>query len=299
MIQRRRFAAALVAATFLTLPSHDSWAAQPLDVVASFSILGDMVGAVGGERVRVVTLVGPGSDAHVYQPTPADARAVGMARVVVVNGLGFEGWMERLITAAGYRGPVVIASSGVPPLAADDSDHGGLDPHAWQNLAHARSYVKNIAEALAAADPAGASDYRARAEHYRKEIDVVDAEIRSALARLPAARRRIVTSHDAFGYFASAYGMEFLAPVGLSTETEASAKEIATLIRQIRTEKIGAIFIEGLSDSRLLERITHETGATIGGRLFSDTLSGPEGPAPTYLEMMRHNLRTLLAAIGA
>lgn len=326
MINRRSFVLAVLLAVGIGIAAPIARAAEPLEVVASFSILDDMVRQVGGDRVHVTTLVGPNGDAHVFQPSPAEARAVARAGLLVVNGLGFEGWMDRLITASGYKGPIVIASSGIQPQemeaeaddhAHDDADgdhlvgrheeheqdehhhhHDGLDPHAWQSLANARIYVRNITEALVKADAAGAESYEANAARYLAEIDAVDSEIRNAVAALPADRRKVVTSHDAFGYFASAYGIAFLAPVGISTEAEASAADIARLIRQIREERIPAVFLETISDPRLLEQIARETGATIGGTLYSDALSDPSGPAGTYLDMMRHNLRTLTSALG-
>ncbi|MBT3040230.1 MAG: metal ABC transporter substrate-binding protein [Candidatus Thiodiazotropha sp. (ex Ctena orbiculata)] len=288
-----------------------------INVVASFSILGDMVQQVGGDRVHVTTLVGPGGDAHVYQPTPADARSVAETKLLIVNGLGFEGWMDRLTEASGYKGRVVTATAGIVPLKMEeaekqheaehekdteeygqaDHDYGGIDPHAWQSLANAQIYVRNIAEGLAAVDPAGAETYRSNAARYLKEIDVVEAQVREAVASLPVERRKVVTSHDAFGYFSAAYGIEFHAPVGVSTEVEASAGDVARLIRQIKKEKILAVFVENISDRRLLDQIIRETGARIGGTLYSDALSKADGPAGSYLGMMRHNIRVLVAAV--
>jgi len=274
--------------------------AEPLKVVASFSILADISRQIGGDRLDVKALVGPNGDAHVYQPTPTDARTLAKADLVVMNGLGFEGWMERLVKAAGYRGPLVVASRGVTLLKMrqdEGSQEDNADPHAWQDLANGRHYVVNIREALVQADPAGAEVYRARAEAYLAQLEAIDQEARTTLGALPAARRRLVSSHDAFGYFARAYGLEFIAPVGMSTDAESSAAAVAALIRQIRRDRIPALFVENISDPRLLERIRRETGARLGGTLFSDALSTADGPAPTYLDMMRHNIRTLTAAL--
>jgi len=291
---------------------------SPIKVVASFSILGDIVQQVGGDRVHLTTLVGPDGDAHVYQPTPADARSVAETKLLIVNGLGFEGWMERLTEASGYKGRVVTATAGIVPLQMEeaeeqheaeteqkaeegghaDHDHGEIDPHAWQSLANARIYVRNITDGLAAADPAGAETYRGNAARYLKEIDSVEAQIREMVASLPAERRKVVTSHDAFGYFSAAYGIELLAPVGFSTDAEASAGDVANLIRQIEQEQITAVFVENISDRRLIDQIVRETGARIGGTLYSDALSKADGPAGTYLDMMRHNIQTLVAALG-
>jgi zinc/manganese transport system substrate-binding protein len=303
--------------TALSMLPMSAFAQEKLPVVASFSILSDMVAEVGGDRVVVSTLVGPDGDAHVYEPTPADAQTVAAASVVFVNGLAFEGWLDRLIEASEYKGPVVVATTGVTALEmaeehhegdeehseaeaeAEGHDHGSSDPHAWQSLANARVYVANIEAGLSAADPAGAETYKANATAYLAEIDAAEAEIVAAVAALPVDRRSVVTSHDAFGYFAAAYGMTFHAPEGLSTEAEPSAADIATLITQMKAEAIPAVFMENITDSRLLEQITAETGAAIGGTLYSDALSGPDGPAATYLGMMRHNVATLTAALGS
>ena len=298
MIPRRSilisvFAAGLVGLFGSVLARADG----PIDVVATFSILGDMVRQVGGDRIHVTTLVGPDADAHVYQPTPADAKAVAKTRLLIVNGLGFEGWIERLIEASGHKGKVVTATAGVEPRRITDNDPGDSDPHAWQSLANARIYIRNIAEGLAAIDPAGAEIYHGNAARYLKEIDAVEAQVREAVASLPVERRKVVTSHDAFGYFSAAYGIEFHAPVGFSTEAEASAGDVAKLIRQINKEKIAAVFVENISDRRLLDQIVRETGARIGGTLYSDALSKADGPADTYLDMMRHNIRVLIAAL--
>ena len=297
MILRRSILFSVFAACLIAVSGSGTVGADsPIDVVASFSILGDMVRQVGGERVRVTTLVGPDSDAHVYRPTPADARAVAGARMLVVNGLGFEGWIDRLTEASGYRGPVVTATAGVEPRRVDP-DRGEIDPHAWQSLANARIYVRNIADGLAAIDLAGAEIYRGNAARYLKEIDAVEAQVRKAIGSLPVDRRKVVTSHDAFGYLSAAYGIEFHAPVGFSTEAEASAGDVARLIRQINREKIPAVFVENISDRRLLDQIVRETGARIGGTLYSDALSKADGPAGTHLDMMLHNILTLFAAL--
>ena len=311
---------------------------EPIRVVATFSILGDMVSRIGGEHVAVTTLVGPDGDTHVYRPTPAAARAVSEADVLVVNGLEFEGWLDRLIETANFDGVRVVATAGIDPIAFeddhgddhvsdhdhdeskaaedhgdehddhgdehgdhgdehDDHAHGAFDPHAWQSLRHAVTYVDNVTLALANFSPESASTfYRSRAL-YVAEIEALDAEIRSLLAEVPDRARTIVTSHDAFQYFGRDYGLAFIAPQGLSTESEASAKDVVRLIELIRSQGIRAVFLENIADPRLLKRIADETGATIGGTLYPGALSGPEGPAPTYLDMMRHNARTLARAL--
>lgn len=286
----------------LTLPTV---AFAAVDVVASFSILGDITQRIGGDRIKVHTLVGPNADAHVYQPTPTDAKTLAKARLVVVNGLGFEGWINRLIKSSGYRGSVVTASSGIRTLARSESgdehdhhDHAGeSNPHAWQDLSNAARYVDNIRNALIDIDPDGRSTYQANADQFSKEIGALDAEVRQTFKKIPMDRLKVVTTHDAFGYFGQAYGIAFIAPVGVNTDAEPSAADIGRIIKQIRREKIPAVFMESISDSRLLERIRQESGARIGGTLYSDALSKTDGPAATYLEMMRHNARTLVKAL--
>ncbi|MDE0206088.1 MAG: zinc ABC transporter substrate-binding protein, partial [Candidatus Tectomicrobia bacterium] len=307
-----------------------------------FSILGDMVSRIGGDHVAVTTLVGPNGDAHVYRPTPSAARAVSEAHVLVVNGLDFEGWLDRLMEAADFGGVHVVATAGIEPIVLDHNDHaddhsdhdlvrtegaedpgddhdlvrtegakdaggnhgdhaahdhGATDPHAWQSLRHAVVYADNITMALAKADPHNATAYFLNRAAYVAEMEALDAEIRAAFAALPPAGRTIITSHDAFRYFGRDYGLTFLAPQGLSTASEASAHDVARLIELIRGEGIRAVFTENVADSRLLKRIAAETGAALGGTLYPGALSGPDGPAPTYLDMMRHNATTLSQAL--
>jgi zinc/manganese transport system substrate-binding protein len=275
---------------------------ERLKVVATFSILADLVKNVGGDRIELVTLVGPNGDAHVYAPTPGDARKVAEARVVFSNGLGFEGWIARLIRASGTKAPVVVASRGVKPRQAGgdhghDHGHGGSDPHAWQSVPNAKVYVANIRDALVTADPAGKAVYEANAAAYLARLDALDREVREAIAKIPADRRKIITTHDAFGYFEQAYGIAFIAPQGVSTEAEASARDVARIIGQIKRQKIPAVFLENVTDPRLVKRIADETGAKIGGTLYSDALTDEKGPAPTYIDLIRHNVRTLSAAL--
>ncbi len=300
-LSRRLILAALVAVfTLAVAATSPSWAADKLRVVATFTVLGDMVRNVGGEHVALTTLVGPDGDAHVYEPTPADARALADADLVLVNGLGFEGWIDRLVKASGYKGPVVVASEGIALLRAEE-DHGHghgdeFDPHAWQDLVNGRLYVINIARALAAADTARADDYRRRAEAYDRELVTLDRDIRGRLDGVPAERRKVITSHDAFRYFGRAYGIGFHAPVGLSTEDEPSAGEVAALIRQMRDEGIRTLFVDNITDARLVQQLAREAEAVIGGTLYSDSLSGATGPAPTYLDMFRHNASEIVKA---
>jgi zinc/manganese transport system substrate-binding protein len=263
-------------------------------VVASFSILGDLVRNVGGDRLEVATLVGPESDAHAFSPTPADARTLGAAKAVVVNGLGLEGWMTRLVKASGSKAPVVVASQGIATRTVE----GAIDPHAWQSVANAKIYVANIRDGLSKADPAGRSTYEANAAGYLGKLDALEREVRAAIGQIPAERRKIITTHDAFGYFGAAHGLTLIAPEGVSTEAEPSARDVARIIRQIKIQNIPALFMENIVDPRLMRQIAKETGARVGGTLYSDALSAPAGPAPTYIDMMRHNVGELSKALA-
>ncbi len=267
--------------------------AEELNVVASFSILGDMVEQVVGEHAVVTTIVGPDADAHVYQPNVADARAVAQADVIFVNGLGFETWSETLIAESGTEAAVYVATEGVVPVLVDDV----TDPHAWNSLLNGVVYVQNIEAAMALAAPEHAEEFAANASAYIAELEALDAETKARLADLPANRRTVVTAHDAFGYLADAYGLTFLAPVGIDTEAEPSAQALAALIRQLREQEVAALFVENITSPALVQQISDETGIEIGGRLFSDALSERGGPATSYLSMFEHNLRTLLSAL--
>jgi zinc/manganese transport system substrate-binding protein len=295
-----RRAAVLLAGLAAVLAATPALAADRIAVVATFSILGDLVKNVGGDRVDVATLVGPNGDVHVYSPTPADARTLAAANTVFINGLGLEGWMTRLIGASGATAPVIVASAGVTPRDMPDRHDAGRavpDPHAWQSAANAKIYVANIRDGLERADPAGKDVYDANAKSYLAKLDALDLEVRAAIARIPAERRKIITTHFAFGYFGDAYGLQFIAPENLSTDAEPSAKDVAVIIAQIRRENIPAVFLENISDPRLMRVIAGETGAAIGGTLYSDALSAPDGPAGTYIGMMRHNAGELAKAL--
>jgi zinc/manganese transport system substrate-binding protein len=264
-----------------------------IDVVASFSILGDFAREVGGDRVAVTTLVGANSDVHVYTPSPSDAQKVSNARLLIINGLGLEGWLPRLVQSSGGKAAIVTATTGVAPrrLGAD------ADPHAWQSVANAKIYVGNIRDGLSRADPANASTYGANAAAYLARLDALDGEVRAAVAQIPEARRKVISTHDAFGYFAAAYGLAFIAPQGVSTESEPSARDIASIITQVRAGKIPAVFLENITDPRLMRRIAAETGARVGGTLYSDSLTEEKGDAPTYIDMVRHNIKALTSAL--
>jgi zinc/manganese transport system substrate-binding protein len=299
----KKFLGALLLAAGVFALQAGADAADKIHAVASFSILGDMVKQVGGDRIELATLVGPDGDAHVFEPTPADAKTLAGAKILFVNGLGFEGWMDRLEKSSGFRGKVVVASEGVKPRTMTEEEDGKAevitDPHAWQSLANGKLYVANIRDGLIAADPDGKAIYEANAARYLAEITAEDDAVKAALAKLPEDRRKIITSHDAFGYFGAAYGLKVIAPEGVSTEAEASAKDVAKIIRQIRSEHIPAVFMENITDHRLLDQIAKETGAKIGGTLYTDALSPPDGPAPTYLDMFKNNVGSLTAALSS
>jgi zinc/manganese transport system substrate-binding protein len=265
-----------------------------LNVVASFSILADFVRQIGGDRVDVTMLVGPDGDVHVYTPAPADASKVAAAKLLVINGLGLEGWLPRLAQAAGGHAAIVTATSGITPIRIGSAP----DPHAWQAVPNAKIYVGNIRDALVTADPADAAFFTARANLYLMRLDALDLEVRAAVARIPPSRRQVISTHNAFGYFAEAYGIDFIAPSGVSTESEVSARDIAAIISQIKRAGIPPVFLENISDPRLIERIAAETGATVGGTLYSDSLTGEKGDSPTYIDMVRHNIRTLTSALA-
>jgi zinc/manganese transport system substrate-binding protein len=299
LTRRRAIAATALAALFIAAPAR---AQDRLKIIASFSILGDLVKNVGGDRVEVATLVGPNGNAHVYAPSPGDAKKVADAKLVFVNGLGFEGWLERLVKASGTKAPIVIATKGIKPIERagehdHDHDHGRADPHAWQSVANAKIYVANIRDALIAADPAGKDAYLANAAAYLAKLDALEREVREVIAKIPADRRRVLTSHSAFGYFQNAYGVNFIAPQGVSTEAEASAKDVAAIIAQIKKQKAAAVFLENVTDPRLVEQIARETGAKVGGTLYSDALTDDKGGATTYIDLIRHNLRQLASAL--
>jgi zinc/manganese transport system substrate-binding protein len=270
--------------------------AAPPRIVASFSLLADMAQELAPAGAQVTALVGPDADAHVYEPNPADGRRLAQADLVLINGLGFEGWIERMVKVSGYRGTVAVASQGIQPRAGG---HHDVDPHAWQDLALARHYANNITAAFTQRWPRQRDELARRNADYVARIDSLDARVRDWLGAVPRAQRRVITSHDAFGYFGAAYGVDFLAPQGWNTHSEPSAAAVARLIRQIKKDGVRAIFIENISDPRLVERIAREGGARIGGTLYSDALSKPHGPAPTYLRLIEHNARTLAAALQA
>ena len=283
---------------------------DPLPVVATFSILGDMVKEIGGDRVQLTTIVGPNMDAHNYEPTPNDAKALLQAKVVVLNGLDFEPWLPRLVEASGFKGKQVLASQGVEVRRLSgkhahgdkghgDQDHGDqgqgdVDPHAWQDLSNGMIYVRNIAEGLSKADPRNAAYYESRANGYLTRMKTLDTEVRAAIASIPPERRRVISSHDAFGYFGAAYGIEFIPIAGLSNEAEASARDIAGIIQTAREADVGGIFIENMGNPSLAQQVGRETDTLMGGTLYADALSPPDQPAATYLGMLSWNAGRLV-----
>jgi zinc/manganese transport system substrate-binding protein len=288
-------------------------AQQRPSVVASFSILADMTRQIGGDRIALRAIAGADVDAHGFQPKPSDAAALNNAALVIRNGLGFEGWLDRMIRSSGFKGRLVTTTEGITPrlMEAHGHDHGGVgrrqnqsvgprqvpDPHAWQDVGLAQHYMRNITAGLIAADPGNEALYRRDADAYAARLAALDQWVRAEVAKVPAARRKIVTSHDSFGYFGDAYGVRFLAPQGVSTEAEPSAAEVGRLIRQIRAENITALFMENMANPATLQRIAQETGVRVRGRLYADALSTETGPAPTYEAMFRHNLSLMVPAM--
>lgn len=296
MVTRRLLTLAAVAGWIATPPARAA-GSKPIEVVASFTVLADMVRQVGGDLVHVSSLVGPNGDPHAFEPSPDDARLLKAADLVIVSGLGLEGWMERLITASGYRGKIVIASEGVNTLHMAEDGKEITDPHAWNSAANGVIYVNNIGKALAAADSDGAPVFQANGDRYAQKLRDLDRYTRDQIASVPPPRRKVLTTHDAFGYFAAAYGVTFLSPLGFSTESEASAKDVAKLIRQIKAEHVRAYFFENSNDPRLVRQIANATGAQPGGVLYVEALSLPDGPAPTYAAMFRYNVDELVSAM--
>jgi zinc/manganese transport system substrate-binding protein len=289
----------IAASIFLVCTSLQSAAATPLRVVVSFSILKDIVRQIGGEDIEVTSLIGPDTDAHVFEPSPDQARLLARAQLLVINGLGLESWLTKLTRSAQFAGPVVTASEGITPLLTPETGNAkqSPDPHAWQDPRNIVVYAENVARALATADAAHAEAYRQRLGHHKAELEALDQRMRDELAAISEAQRKVITTHDAFAYYGKAFGVTFLAPEGLTTDSEPSAKAIAALIRQIRREGIKALFLENIADPRLVQELAREAGTTPGPPLYSDALSGPNGPAPTYLRMIEYNTHALKAGM--
>ncbi|MCX8506333.1 MAG: zinc ABC transporter substrate-binding protein [Alphaproteobacteria bacterium] len=295
----------MVILSLIIFPRHSHAEPAPLRVIASFSILGDLIKQIGGDRVNVTVLVAAGGDPHLYQAKPSDAVAMAKADLVVVNGLGFDRQMTQMAKASRAGLPLLIASERVTPLRFNDEFGGDMgqnatgeksknkgaeiDPHAWQSPKNTLLYVESIADSLSRLDPAHASYYQQNLAEYRRQLRQLDAELHQKFDAVPPRDKIIITSHDAFGYFGHEYGIRFAAPLGFATENEASASAVAALIGQIRRAKIKVIFVESISDPRIMQQIARETGAKIGGALYSDSLSPPHQPAHSYLDMMRYN----------
>jgi len=287
----------LLAAVFALSSMAGLAQAKPIEAVASFTVLADMVQNVGGDHVHVTSLIGPNGDPHAYEPTPNDAQALKRANLVFVSGLHLEGWLDRLIKASGYQGQPVVLSNGIKTRSMEEDGKRITDPHAWNSAANGVVYVRNIISALQKADPANASDYQAKGEQYIQQLEQLDAYARAQVQAIPSDKRKVLTSHDAFGYFGDAYGVTFLSPLGFSTETEASASDVAKLIKQIKHEHVSTYFFENSSDPRLVKQIADASGAQPGGELYVESLSPADGPAPTYAQMFRYNVDKLTAAM--
>lgn len=308
MLKSIRTALAMSVIT-LTAFGASSAFAEPLKVVASFTVIADFAKNVGGDRVNITTIVGPDGDAHVYEPSPADAVSMASAKLVLVNGLHFEGFLQRLVEASASKAAIVELTKGITPIdfkkefaeaeegGHEGHNHGSTDPHAFQSVVNAKVYVKNIADALCNADSAGCDSYKANAAAYTEKLDGLDKEVRDAIAAIPQEKRVVITSHDAFGYFEHEYGLTFLAPQGLSTESEPSAADVAKLVEQVKQQNAAAIFVENISNPRLIEQISVETGVKVGGTLYSDALSKADGPAATYIDLIRNNIKQIKGAI--
>lgn len=316
----------LVAAACLALHASATLAVTseqtitPMPVVASFTVLGDMVAEIGGDYVQLTNIIGLGGDAHAFEPTPEHVRALAQARVLVINGLDFEAWLPRLVAASNFRGLQIVASQGVEPRQLDAEsahshhDHahasgagaagaaglhaGEVDPHAWQSLTNGMTYARNIAAGLSKADPANAATYAARAERYIDEMKKLDIQVRHALGQIPPEKRKVVVPHDSMGYFGREYGIEFIPIAGISSQAEASARNVAAIVDQIRKVGGAAVFLEGTANPKLAEQIARETGATMGGTLYADTLGEPDQPAGTYLGMFKWNAGQLIYALN-
>jgi len=285
--------------TVLAFADAPTGTAKTLRVIASFTVLADVVQQVGGSHVQVTSLVPPNGDPHQFEPSPQDAESLRNADVTFISGEGLERWFERLVNASGYQGSPVVASTGIVLRQRERRGQFSDDPHVWNSPANVQVWITNIERALSIADPADEPDFEASAARYAKELRDLDAETRARIASIPSARRKILTSHDAFGYFGRDYGIEFLSPLGLSTETEASAADVAKLIDQVRLENVKVYFIETSNDPRLVQQIAAATGARLGGKLYAEALSPADGPAPTYLQMFRHNVDELIDAMSA
>ncbi|MRS89418.1 metal ABC transporter substrate-binding protein [Enterobacteriaceae bacterium RIT714] len=282
----------VVIALVLGVMSHGALA-KTLNVVTSFSVLGDMAQEVGGDRVKVTTLVGPDGDPHTFEPSPKDSAALSKADVVVVNGLGLEGWLDRLVKASGFKGTLVVASEGVKTHTLEEEGKTVTDPHAWNSAANGARYAQNILQGLVKADPEDKTAFEAAAQPYIAQLTQLDSWAKSRFSQIPREKRKVLTSHDAFGYFSRAYDVDFIAPQGLSSESEASAAQVADIINQIKADGVKTWFMENQLDPRLVKQIANATGAQPGGELYPEALTAKGGAADTYVKAFRHNVNTI------
>lgn len=271
--------------------------AKTVNAVASFTVLADIVKQVGGDQVKVKSLVGPDGDPHTFEPTPQDSLALSKADVVFVSGLGLEGWMDRLVTASGYKGQPVVASHGVTTRSMEEEGVSITDPHAWNSMQNGVIYATNVMNALIKADPDDAAAIRQRGENYIQQLKKLDSWAKTAFQAIPLEKRKVLTSHDAFGYFGQRYDVSFLAPVGFSTEAEASASDVGSLIDQLKQQHINSYFIENQTDPRLVKQIASATDAQPGGELYPEALSATSGPAATYEAAFKHNVNAMLSSM--
>jgi ABC-type Zn uptake system ZnuABC Zn-binding protein ZnuA len=287
-----------------------------LRAVATTTIVGDVVRQVGGDRVEVSTLLPPGADPHSYQARPDDLRKLDGAQIVFVNGLHLEEAMQPTLDSVRGTVPVVAVNAGVPTIefgghedehetagvqeggAPDEHDHGGADPHTWMDVGNVVRWVDAIATALGELDPAGTTTYEQNATAYKQELTALDDEIRAALAGIPPERRKLVTDHDNLSYLARAYGLEVIGAVipAISTMAAASAQERAALQRQIQEQDVPAILVDATVNADVALQLAADTGVPVV-TVYTGSLSATDGPAPTYVEMMRHAVSEIVQAL--
>jgi zinc/manganese transport system substrate-binding protein len=303
---RRVFVAATsIAAALLTLIPANA-RADKIPVVATFSVIADMVTQVAEDRVHLTTIVGPDGDSELYRPTMADAKTVAEAKIVFMNGINdeFEPWLEPLLKQAKFAGAKVVVSRGAKTISASEENTPSgkpkpaeLDQHAWLDPKNGIIYVNNIAEALAKYDPENAAPYRARAAAYVDDLKALDTWAKAEMAAIPPAKRRIISSHDSLEYLAKAYNITLISVNGWTNNAEPSAAELARLTQQIKKERVHALFLDSITDPRVMQRIGQEAGISVGDTLYGDALSKPGGPAGTYVKMIRHDIEALKAGM--
>ncbi len=288
----------LVGSAALSLGATAAASAKTIDVVASFTVLADVVKNVGGDYVNVKSLVPPNGDPHEFEPSPDDAKAVKAAAVNFVSGEGLETWFERLVKASGATLKPVVVSTGIKTHIFEEDGKKVTDPHVWNSVPNVLIWVANIEKELAKADPEDAAAFKANAERYSKELQELNVSVHAKIGAVPRDKRNVLTSHDAFGYYGKEYGVSFLSPLGVSTETEASAADVAKLIDQIKKEHVKVYFFENSNDPRLIKQIADATGAQPGGELYPEALSAADGPASTYAKLIQYNTDQIVIAIS-